>query len=171
MSPADVDQLLQYQAKSIAALRASNQSLVAFQEYSSRSFDQISGVHAQRVAKIERLRVSLTDIFVRIRQLRMQLHVRTPGLGPYVEDEDAEQREIEQLKRTIAEEEAALEEVELNRTLNSLPTSPAGMHAGKDDTGTTPAATPVTPMSTNTPVPVAASAAVSPPPTAESVGR
>lgn len=107
MAPDQIQTMLQHQNNAIASMRASNQALVAFQEYSSRSFDQITTVHASRVAQIERLRVSLTDIFVRIRQLRMQLHVRTPGLGPYVEDEDAEQREIDELKRIIAEEEAA----------------------------------------------------------------
>lgn len=63
-------------------------------------------MHSQRIARIERLRESLTDVFVRIRQLRMQLHVRTPGLGAYVEDEEAEMKEIEDLKLTLIEEEA-----------------------------------------------------------------
>ena len=105
-------------SSSLASLRSSNQSFVAFQDYAANSYDKIVSLHSSRVAKLERLRESLTDIFVRIRQIRMQLHVRTPGLGPYVEDEEAEQEEIEQLKE-ILKAEALAEQARRSNTDNS----------------------------------------------------
>lgn len=94
---------------SLNSLRASNQSFVTFHEYSSKSYDQITSLHASRVQRLNRLRESLTEIFLRIRQLRIQLHARLPGLQPWVEDEEAEQRELDALKETLRleEEEAA----------------------------------------------------------------
>lgn len=105
--PSAIAAMLSLQQRSLASLRASSASLVAFEEYAAKSFEQINSIRAQRIGKIQKLRESLTDLFLRIRQVRIQLHGRTAGLDPYVDDEEAEHEEIEQLKRTLIEEEAA----------------------------------------------------------------
>lgn len=106
----------------------------------------MSWLHAQRVTKISRMRDNLTDIFLRLRRVRMQLHARTPGLGPYVEDEAAEEAEIEQLKATLEAEEAAARLavgqqrpqdasfIDANTSLPFVPSVPNSMPASPDAT-------------------------------------
>lgn len=121
--PSDIAYMLDSQSRALHSLRTSNAALLAFQDYSARSLDSISSLHASRVASIRTLRDSLMDIFVRVRHLRMQLAerrtARALALGELdslppqrrgeAEEEAAEHEEIEQLKRELALEAEQLE--------------------------------------------------------------
>lgn len=102
--------------RSLASLRQSNHNFVVFQEYASRSLDNIHSLHNHRVARVRALRDSLMDVFVRVRHLRMQLAERpgggalqssTRGSGAQtpLDPEEAEHAEIEQLKLELRAEE------------------------------------------------------------------